>query len=133
MSMLLKSYQNVPLPPEGSEEWLAMLPGWSGWIYNPNYGDTSGWQYRVDLSGNPVPMPSGASVGVVYWHIYEGKTGDVPFPDSCPKVGDTYYYKLGDYYYFRGVARDLLDDSGSSYRKRQWYEIARATSLTPQR
>ena len=127
MSMLLKSYQNAPLPPEGSEEWLAMLPGWSGWIYNPDYGDTSGWMYEVTPSGGPI-----GTVGVVYWHIYEGRTGDVPFPDSCPKVGGTYYYKLGDYYYFRGVARDLFD-TWSPNRKKQWYEIARATSLTPQR
>lgn len=40
MSMILTAYNVIkPLPPEGSEEWLAMLPGWTGWKYA--YGDNS--------------------------------------------------------------------------------------------
>lgn len=56
MSMILTAYNVIkPLPPEGSEEWLAMLPGWTGWKYY--YGDggprhyfvTTFWDRYVDI------------------------------------------------------------------------------------
>lgn len=117
MSMILTAYNVIkPLPPEGSDEWMAMLPGWSGWRYcHPN--DHCGHSYHWSDWGYQA---------FVYWDIYEGKTGDVPVEAECPRVGDTLYYKVGSYYYFRGTYRTTL--LGVKY-----YEIARATSLTPQR
>ena len=117
MPMLLKSYQNAPLPPEGSDEWLAMLPGWTGWRYC-QHGDGCGNHYAWE---------DWSYQAFVYWDIYEGKTGDVPIETNCPRVGDTLYYKVGSYYYFRGIYREVENGHIKAY------EIARATSLTPQR
>ena len=40
MSMILAAYNAIkPLPPEGSEEWLAMLPGWTGWKFGQGAND----------------------------------------------------------------------------------------------
>lgn len=50
MSMILTAYNVIkPLPPEGSDEWLAMLPGWTGWRYDYNgNGNFVVWNYRLN-------------------------------------------------------------------------------------
>lgn len=50
MSMILTAYNAIkPLPPEGSEEWLAMLPGWTGWKYQ---WDGNRYYISLDAYGN---------------------------------------------------------------------------------
>lgn len=122
MPKILASYAvNVdPLPPEGSEEWLAMLPGWSGWIYRDRPSNV--YMIRTQNYDN-----LDKDIGAVYWNIYEGKTGDIT-TSNRGYVGAILYCKIGSYYYFRGK---LMKEDYS--HGRDAFEIARATSLTPQR
>ena len=126
MPMLLKSYQNTPLPPlppEGSEEWLAMLPGWSGWHYQTKETSTISylWLGRYDVMRD---------FDVLYFNIYEGKTGDASPPWKT--VGDVRYVQIGGYYYFRGAFVKKGNGFSGNVNMDTFY-IARATSLTPQR
>lgn len=121
MSMLLTAYNVIkPLPPEGSDEWLAMLPGWSGWIYL----DRPSNAYMIRTFNDAA---RDNDTGYVYWDIYEGKTGDIT-TSNRGYVGGILYCKIGSYYYFRGKLREeeYLNNMDA-------FEIARATSLTPQR
>lgn len=125
MSMILKSYgEGIVLPPEGSDEWFALLPGWSGWMYSP--GVVSGesrniYQIRTYNFSN-----IDNDTGYVYWNIWEGKTGDIT-TSNRGYVGSILYCKIGNYYYFRGKLRQENYSYGMDA-----FEVARATSLTPQ-
>ena len=133
MSMILTAYNVIkPLPPEGSEEWLAMLPGWTGWIYSFEYGpDTPTTQWHVNRYWSETPY-GGTTIRVrIAWggadnYIVYDTLGDDPMPSP---IGNTYYAILGSYYYFRGaVVPNGGDISGGT-----GYYVGRATSLTPQR
>lgn len=125
MSMILTAYNVIkPLPPEGSEEWLAMLPGWSGWLCrlkadsDYSYYWLGRYEYFHDYD-------------VLYFNTYEGMLGTVN-PTTAPFVGDIMYTYIGGYYYFRG-AFYKKGDGFPSNKNMNIYYIARATSLTPQR
>lgn len=120
MSMILKSYdEGIVLPPEGTEEWLALLPGWSGWRYQEGVtdGESTPLYYFMTMLNNP-------NTGNVYWNIWEGLTGS--FNESnTGYVGDVFYAHIGGYYYFRG------EHKKNNFILGNWYAIARATSLEP--
>ena len=114
MSMILTAYNAIkPLPPEGSEEWLAMLPGWSGWIYDDYYcswHDGREGCYALDFYYDYSPT------------CYES---GLVCPDDFNYLanGLPYYHSKRGCYIFRG-GPDPANEG---------YYLAWATSLTPQR
>ena len=125
MPKILVNYAvNKYIPEEGSEEWLALLPNWSGWYYalghdnGPYYFMVHDWGY----SGVGWQWPQ-AEGGKDFY--YKG-----PSESALPTIGGRPYITGEDdsgtlWYYFRGS----LVDTFSTYRN---YRVGRATSLTPQ-
>ena len=126
MSLILAAYNVIkPLPPEGSEEWLAMLPGWTGWKYDQEYPEYF-WQAsdrRTNLYFNWDGYQYGAHTSDGLLNANSVKTFD---------NGVGYYPVLyHGFYYFRGDLMDSWHAAGNI--PYSGYKIARATSLTPQR
>ena len=131
MSMILKSYdEGIVLPPEGSDEWMALLPGWSGWMGSPCSGrdyaqppDYSFWSQTVSY------IPQDEATITIVWDgdkVYRTTTGT---HDKKQFIWGHQYVYSGGYYYFAGnyCGRDT-DDTEAIY----YYKLGRATSLEPQ-
>ena len=139
MSKILTAYNAIkPLPPEGSDEWLAMLPGWQGWVFDKaaffwgegheNYpGDVNiGIDYYADwcYGGRGIPCRSGSILHIPLNEILHLSNG-TPY---IHYAGSGSSYCGGSCYIFRGPLKVPNGNGGASF-----YSIGWATSLTPQR
>lgn len=138
MPKILASYAvNVELlPPEGSEEWLAMLPGWSGWRYNNRYNeDYYAFWVQSGFSG----IPSGYANITVQWAedstmgndwVYRtgglSATGEDSEYELCKYIGEHLYIydAKNGWYYFAGDFK-INDDTILKYA------VARARGIVP--
>lgn len=93
MSMILTAYNVLkPLPPEGSEEWLAMLPGWTGWKYHYGEGGDSNLVYTITWPATGLFLHS------VYYddvHVIGDTDGSVH--DGICMANDIPLSYIGDY------------------------------------
>lgn len=138
MSKILTSYAvNVdPLPPEGSDEWFALLPGWSGWRYNNRYNEDY-YAFWVNDGG----APSGYATITVQWAedstmgndwVYRtgglSATGENSKSELCKYIGGHLYIydAKNSWYYFAGDFK-VNDDTTLKYA------VARARDIVPQR
>lgn len=133
MPKILTSYdKSIVLPPEGSDEWLALLPGWSGWQYSFEYGpDTPTTQFRINrylsevlTHNNSITRLRIAWGGADNYIIYDSYESNPP----ASLISSVYCIQVNSYYYFRGaVVPHGADISGGT-----GYYVGRATSLEPQ-
>lgn len=136
MPKILNSYdKSIVLPPEGSNEWFALLPGWQGWIYDDEaffWGNNTGSIANVSVAvdyygdwcygGRGIPCGFNNYISVDSSRINYLANGTPYFlltetSRSCNKPC----------YVFRGPR-----DPGDSNNSRTWYAIGWATSLEPQ-
>ena len=132
MSMILKSYdEGIVLPPEGSDEWFALLPGWSGWMdcNCPGGGTIAAPLFSFASQTTSYMDPNTADI-TVFWNARH--TSDWLFRLFDEKKqfiwGHQYCY-YGGYYYFAGVYCGRAEDDTEAY---YYYKVGRATSLEPQ-
>ena len=138
MSMILTAYNAVkPLPPEGSEEWLAMLPGWTGWRFNIAYRQDN-YSFWAQYEGSSIP--NGNAVITVQWAedstmgndwVYRtgglSATGENSKSELCKYIGGhLYIYDASNgWYYFAGEYK--VNSEGILK-----YAVARARDIVPQ-
>lgn len=136
MPKILNSYsKGVVLPPEGSDEWFALLPGWQGWIYDD----------EAFLWANPTSGIGNVSITIDYyleWWNGRGipcasanrlsfKANEISYlANGTPYVSlvcDGRPMCYGSCYIFRGYR-----DPGDSNNQTSFYAIGWSTSLEPQ-
>ena len=126
MPKILISYAvNKYIPEEGSEEWLALLPNWSGWYYALGV-DHGPYAFNVNKAV--------VGTSVMFQWPYDKGGKDYTYSaggiETLPTIGERPYITGTDddgvlWYYFRGA---LAADYSSVTR----YYVGRATALTPQ-
>lgn len=138
MSKILASYAvNVdPLPPEGSDEWFALLPGWSGWRFNSRYNEDY-YAFWIQTYGQPsgyanitVQWAEDSTMGNDWVYRTGGlhATGENSEHELCKYIGGHLYIYDADngWYYFAG---DYKLTEGVIPK----YAVARARDIVPQR
>ena len=136
MPMILTSYSVVKsLPPEGSEEWLALLPGWTGWKYHYGGGGDSNMVTTEQYADGSVSLKniyydnthvvSPATTGVLSGicrpsNVVISYLGDFMVITPC---GDALIDRLPKYY----IKGNELKRSSGIVR---WWAVAGVDSLT---
>ena len=133
MSMILTAYNAIKLlPPEGSDEWLAMLPGWTGWRFNITYRQDQ-YSFWANYSGSTavitVQWAEDSTMGNDWVYRTGGlsATGENSKYELCKYIGEhLYIYDTNNgWYYFAGDYK-VNDDTTLKYA------VARARDIVPQ-
>lgn len=122
MSMILKSYNAIkPLPPEGSEEWLEMLPGWTGWKYGLGANDIlvsrpTGSLYYMNFNGYHISYVNAVDALCLNDDVESIIIGSYTIYKACDKVTayglPRYYVRSLERYGTSGVYGDLYAVAG---------------------
>ena len=108
MPMLLKSYQNAPLPlEEWTDDMLPSLEGWSGWQFAVWNTDGHDYRWRFCYENNDFVSGTGYSAGdagIKFGEINTyGRDGvNVGQESAMPRIAGRPYVLWNNYYYVKG-------------------------------